>query len=170
MPHKREYMLNHKSPSINLGSIASDDISLSELVRNITGKLKESFDINRALLVVRQNDGEPFSAVSSWHDGDLLDGLKLSLPKNSSLFEDVAENRITYTETYSGSFSGNFFEKKLLLDESSKAFLLQPIRYKGQTVGILGFSSENPTAFTLFEEGLLNQITDELGEVIINKI
>lgn len=162
--------MTQKDITVNFGTIKSDDISLSELVRNITIRLKESFDINRALLVVRHSDIEPFSAVSSWHDGNLLDGLKLSLPKNSSLFEIVAENRITYTEIFSGFFSGNFFEKKLLLDNSSKAFLLQPIRYNRQTVGILGFSSENPTAFTLFEEGVLNQITAELGEVIINNI
>ena len=170
MSHKREYMMTQKDPSINFGSINSNEIRLPDLVKNIANRLRESFDINRALLVVRKNDTEPFSAVSSWHNGNLLDGLKLSLPKNTSLFENVADNRVTYSETYSGTFSGNFFEKKLLLDETSSSFLLQPIRYKGQTVGILGFSSENPTAFTMFEEGVLNKITDELGEVIINSI
>jgi transcriptional regulator with GAF, ATPase, and Fis domain len=163
-------MITQNDPSINFGLINSDDTSLPELINDIANRLKEFFDINRALLVVRQNDTKPFSAVSSWHNGNLLDGLKLSLPKNTSLFENVAENRVIYTETYSGTFSGNFFEKKLLLDETSSSFLLQPIRYKGQTVGILGFSSENPTAFTMFEEGVLDKITDELGEIIIKSI
>ncbi|MCK4371845.1 MAG: GAF domain-containing protein, partial [candidate division Zixibacteria bacterium] len=94
------------------------------------------------------------------------DGLRLNLPVDASLFEKVAEQGHIYTEDFCESFSGNFFERKLLLDDDSRSFVLQPLKSDGRVLGLLGYSSRKPMAFVTFEEGALDDICNRLGSII----
>ena len=151
---------------LNFHKIVNQAENLSEIFFALTRHLRQKFDINKGVLLLRREQPAQLAAVSTWNNGTGRDGLALSLPCKSSLFEQVARHGEVYTENYCDSFSGNFFERKLLLDDNSRSFVLQPLKSDGQVVGLLGYSSETPTAFTLFEEGTLNGIADKLGLII----
>ena len=140
--------------------------SLSEVFSALTKHLREKFNIDKGVLVLRQEQSAKLAAVSTWENGVCRDGLALGLPKETSLFEQVVRQGDVYTENFCGGFSGNFFERKLLLDEDSRSFVLQPLKSDGQVVGLLGFSSQTPTAFAMFEEGTLEPIAEEFASAI----
>jgi len=144
----------------------SDDTPLSEAFQTLTDCLHKVYNIDKGVLVLRHNEGRQLAAVSTWHRGSARDGLRLNLPVEASLFEKVAEQGHVYTEDFCDSFSGNFFERKLLLDDDSRSFVLQPLKCDGRVLGLLGYSSREPMAFVTFEEGALDGICDRLGSII----
>jgi transcriptional regulator with GAF, ATPase, and Fis domain len=157
---------NSDESSLNLSKLIRRGDSLSEIFFALTRHLHETFEINKGVLILRQEQPKKLAAVSTWKNGLGRDGLALSLPNDSSLFEQVAEQGEVYTEHFCGAFSGNFFERKLLLDDDSRSFVLQPLKSDGQVVGLLGYSSQSATAFAMFEEGAMDNIAEELGSVI----
>ena len=157
---------NSDNGGLNFDELVNRGDSLSEIFFALTSHLRETFEINKGVLILRQEQPRKLAAVSTWKNGLGRDGLALSLPCDSSLFEQVAEQGEVYTEHFCGAFSGNFFERKLLLDDNSRSFVLQPLKSDGHVVGLLGYSSESATAFTMFEEGTLDSIAEELGSVI----
>lgn len=142
------------------------DTSLAEAFQTLTDQLHKEYNIDKGVLVLRPDAGRQLAAVSVWYRGSLRDGLRLNLPVESSLFEKVAEQGHIYTEDFCESFSGNFFERKLLLDDDSRSFVLQPLKYEGRVLGLLGYSSREPMAFVTFEEGALEAISNRLGSII----
>ena len=140
--------------------------SLTEAFQTITNQLHKEYNIDKGVLILRPNAGRQLAAVSTWHLGIMRDGLKLNLPVEASLFEKVAEQGHVYTEDFCESFSGNFFERKLLLNDDSRSFVLQPLKFEGRVLGLLGYSSRMPMAFVTFEEGALDAICDRLGSII----
>jgi len=151
---------------LNFGELVSGISDLSEIFFELTRYLRREFEINKGVLILRQEQPRKLAAVSTWSNGLGRDGLAVNLPCDSSLFEQVARNGQVYTENFCEAFSGNFFERKLLLDENSRSFVLQPLKSNGQVVGLLGYSSEKPTAFTMLEEGMLDGVAEEFGSVI----
>ena len=145
---------------------AHQDTSLTKAFHDLTDKLHEEYNIDKGVLVLRPDAGRQLAAVSTWHRGALRDGLRLNLPVEASLFEKVAEQGHVYTEDFCESFSGNFFERKLLLDDDSRSFVLQPLKFEGRVLGLLGYSSRKPMAFVTFEEGALEVISNRLGSII----
>jgi hypothetical protein len=139
---------------------------LSRQFFELTHRLRKKFDISKGVLVLRQEQPPRLAAVSTWKHGQERDGLALNLPHDSSLFEKVAEQGQVYTENFCDAFAGNFFERKLLLDDSSRSFVLQPLKANGRVVGVLGYSSEEPTAFAVCEEGILEEETREFASLI----
>ena len=154
---KRAYFNEEKSTSFRFdldpAKIDRTQIRPSEIFGEFSRQLKEKYDINRSVLILINDEDKTLSAISTWHEGKIRDGLSINLPKESSLFDKVAENGILYTENFCGVFSGNFFERKLLLDDESQSFALQPLKHEGKVIGLVGFSSESPAAFSIFEEG-----------------
>jgi len=128
-------------------------INLAQAFSELTEELTRDFDISKGVLVLRMQDTHNLAAISTWKDGAMRDGLTVSLPSKSSLFEKVAEDGTVYTEDFCDAFSGNFFERKLLLDDDSRSFVVQPLKTDGKVVGLLAYSSDQPTAFAMFEEG-----------------
>ena len=128
-------------------------VNLAQAFSELTEELTRDFEISKGVLVVRMHDTDSLAAISTWKDGTMRDGLTVSLPANSSLFEKVAEGGSVYTEDFCDAFSGNFFERKLLLDSNSRSFVVQPLKAEGKVVGLLAYSSDQPTAFAMFEEG-----------------
>lgn len=145
---------------------AHRETPLAEAFHTLTDQLLKEYDIDKGVLVLRPDAGRQLAAVSTWHRGIMRDGLRLNLPIETSLFEKVAEQGHVYTEDFCESFSGNFFERKLLLDDDSRSFVLQPLKCEGRVLGLLGYSSRKPMAFVTFEEGALDAICKQLGSII----
>ena len=117
-------------------------------------------------MILRRPGSNKLAAVSTWHNGLVREGLSINLPDESSLFSKVAAEGRLFTDDFFGIFSGNFFERKLLLDDDSRSFVLQPLKSDGRVLGLLGYSSRKPMAFVTFEEGALDDICDRLGSII----
>ncbi len=146
-----------------------EDVGLSDMFSELTMHLMKTHDIDKGVLVLRNSDRGELSAVSTWNRGAHHDGLQLNLPIDASLFEKVAEGGCVYTEDFCQSFSGNFFERKLLLDDDSRSFVLQPLKSNGRVLGLLGYSSARPTAFATFEEGVADDLANRFGAMIESK-
>ena len=139
--------------------------SSSELFFVLTEFLKERYSINKSIFVIKESEST-LLAISTWNNGQRNEGLSLNLPHTQSLFEKVMEHGRIYTEFYSDSFSGNFFERKLLLDDDSKSFALHPLNCDGRIIGLIGFSSDNPSAFAMLEEGDSVEVLNRFAELI----
>ncbi|MFH2049873.1 MAG: GAF domain-containing protein [bacterium] len=138
---------------IGINTPEKGTIDITQSFSNLTDELNNEIEINKGVLVIRMQDTNELAAISTWNNGVLRDGLRVTLPGKSSLFEKVAEDGSVYTEDFCSSFSGNFFERKLLLDDNSRSFMVFPLKTEGKVVGILAYSSEEPIAFAVFEEG-----------------
>ena len=146
--------LNNEIESIlgvNTPEVSS--VNIIEAFSNLTNELNNDLEIDKGVLVIRMQDTHELAAISTWNNGTLRDGLMVTLPTNSSLFEKVAEDGSVYTEDFCSSFSGNFFERKLLLNDQSRSFMVLPLKSEGKVVGLLAYSSQKPIAFAVFEEG-----------------
>jgi len=166
---KRDYLANVGGLppiAIDTGRLSADGLDLSEIFFRVTRELRKKYNISKGVLVVRHDQAERLAAISTWNNGATRDGLAVNLPHDSSLFEKVAENGVVYTEDFCDSFSGNFFERKLLLDDASRSFVVQPLKLDGEVVGLLGYSSLEPTAFAMFEEGAMEDVATDLAGII----
>jgi hypothetical protein len=150
-------------------STLNGDTGPSDAFFELTNRLASRFNISKAVLLLRPHTEAPFAAVSTWKKGQIREGLSIKLPSESSLFEIVAGHGDVYTENFCNGFSGNFFERKLLLEDDSRSFVIQPLKHEGAVIGLLGFSSEEPTAFTMFEEGVVEPVFAEFAGIIREK-
>lgn len=166
---KRAYLqMERGTPHVpvDFEGLQSQGADLAQMFSRLTKELSRTYAINKGVLVVRRDDTQNLAAVSTWDNGNTRDGLTVNLPPDSSLFEKVAEHGQVYTEEFCDAFSGNFFERKLLLGDDSRSFVVQPLKNDGQVVGLIGYSSEEPTAFAMFDEGAVDQVAQEFASVI----
>ena len=143
-----------------------EGIDLSDIFIALTQELQERFDIDRGLLVVREPGSTRFIATSTFSDRKVRKNLSLRIPTTSSLFEKVAEKGVSFSEDFTNLFSGNSFEKKLLLNDDAQSYILLPLKHEGQVIGLLGYSSLTPLAFTIFESLNLDMLTESLAQCI----
>lgn len=170
MYNKRDYLNEEKELQFDFGSDIPEQTDISELFFELTRRLRGNFDIDKGVLLIRNFEDDSFSAVSTWQEDKVRYGLKIKLPTEPSLFQKIADNGRVYSEIFSGSFSGNFFEEKLLINDDSQSFVVQPLKSDGQIVGMIGYSSTEPTAFSMIEEGCLNEISQKLGRIIFRQL
>ena len=137
-----------------------------ETFLQFTKSLETEYDIRKGLLALRDTDHVRFLIVATFNQRKVRKNLSLKLPLTSSLFEKVAEHGRIHTESFTELFDGNSIERRLLLDDSSRSFMLRPLKHEGQVFALLGYSSENPDAFVMFEEGLLDPIIDRFAAAI----
>ncbi len=170
--HDNENIRGHRAKAScpHFDELVSSHRDLAEQFFELTHQLRKRYEISKGVLVLRQEQPRRLAAISTWKHGLERDGLTINLPDDSSLFEKVAEQGQVYTENFCESFVGNFFERKLLLDETSRSFVLQPLKSNGHVVGLLGYSSENPTAFAVFEEGVLEEEAQRFASVIVARM
>lgn len=157
------------SIQFDFGSSRGHEVTVGDVFSEFTRRLQEKYDINRGVLILCKPGSSKLAAVSTWHNGAVHDGLSINLPDESSLFAKVAEEGHLYTDDFYGVFSGNFFERKLLLDENSRSFALHPLKRDGRVIGLVGYSSEKPTAFSVFEEGVLQDAVDQMSALLAQK-
>ena len=151
---------------LNLAIDFGAETDLSEMFIALTRKLQERFNIDRGLLVIREAGSTRFMATSTFSDRKIRKNLSLRIPTPSSLFEKVAEQGETFSEDFCDLFSGNSFEKKLLMDDDAQSYILLPLKHEGQIVGLLGYSSQTPLAFTTLENTDLENLTSMLARRI----
>lgn len=151
---------------LNLELDFGPDADLSDMFIALTKMLQEWYEIDRGLLVVKEPNSTRFIATSTFSDKKVRKNLSLRIPAPSSLFEKVAEQGESFSEDFCYLFSGNSFEKKLLMDDNTQSYILLPLKDKGQIVGLLGYSSMAPLAFTVLESAELEVITKRLASCI----
>ena len=139
---------------------------LSEVFQALTSELQNFYEFNRAILLIREGDGTRFTAVSTWDKGRIRKNLTLVVPGESSLFEKIAESGHLFSEQFCGIFSGNPFERDLLITGETQSYAVQPLKNDGTVVGLIGFSSTEPSAFATFEEGALRVIAEQFARRI----
>ncbi|MEE8405474.1 MAG: hypothetical protein V3S17_08785 [candidate division Zixibacteria bacterium] len=152
----------------DINQVLEQESDPAEIFFEITNHLKDKYEIGKSVLILKQEDSS-LSAISTWANGQKRDGLSLSLPPAKSLFEKVIEDGNLYTESFSDSFSGNFFEQKLLLEPLTQSFALKPLKFEGEVIGLVGFSSQNPTAFAMLEEGDSDALLDRFASKLVKK-
>lgn len=143
-----------------------EQADLSEVFQAVTGELQNFYELNRAILLVRETNGTRFTAISTWDKGRIRKNLTLVVPGASSLFEKIAESGLLFAEEFCGIFSGNPFERDLLITDQTQSYAVQPLKFDGSVVGLVGFSSTEPNAFVTFEEGALRDIADQFARRI----
>ncbi len=153
-----------------LKSPKSESVVLSDVFAELTRTIRRRYAIVKGVLVLRQEETNHLAAISTWEKGSVRTGLALTLPIKSSLFERVAQNGQVYGNLSATSFEGNFFEQKLLLNPTSASFILQPLSVRGQVVGLIGYSSQKPEAFSDFLDGLFDGIAAQLAAIVDKKL
>ena len=131
-------------------------------------RLQDVLPIGRAFLAVRETTGTRLVATATFGERKVRKNLNLKIPAISSLFQKVSEGGVAFTDNCSHFFSGNNLERNLLLDRSSQAYALIPLKHEGTTIGMLGMSSENPSAFSLIDEGLLDGVVSQLAQRVVS--
>jgi len=118
-----------------------------EAFHEFTRVLEQGFAVRKGMLALREENQTRFLAIACWGARKGRRNLSLRLPVVSSLFERVAEDGRGYTDSFAELFDGNSIERRLLLDEDTQSFVLRPIKYEGQVVALLGYSSDCADAF-----------------------
>jgi hypothetical protein len=135
---------------------------------DIVKRLQDVLPIGRAFLAVRESSGTRLIATATFGAHKVRKNLNLKIPAISSLFQKVSDGGIAFTDNCSQFFSGNNLERNLLLDHSSRAYTLIPLKHEGHTVGMLGMSSERPEAFSIVDEGLLDGVVANLARRVVS--
>ena len=139
---------------------------VEEIFHDLIRRLRVRFPIDRAVLILGNRTQTEYHATAEFENGRCRKNLSIRLPGESSLIRQVAEGGCLYTESFCAFFSGNELEKKLLMDAKAQAFALVPLKSEGRVVGLIGFSSHDPHAFSLFEEGVLGNACEMLGRQV----
>jgi transcriptional regulator with GAF, ATPase, and Fis domain len=130
----------------------SSNADLAAEFAGLAGKLLRVFSVSRGMLAIRDEEEGALTITATWRAGGETRSVKLRLPRASSLFERVVQDGRMFSENYCGCFSGNSFERRILLDDDSRSYVLQPLKQEGSVIGVLGFSSENPDTFAVADD------------------
>lgn len=155
------------SSSSNLASrqnISAEHIS--DRFVEISNKLSEMISINRSVLILNQRETNQLAAVSTWEKGAVRDGLTITLPSESSLLQKVANEGVAHTIENPNDFSGNFFEKKLLLNNESKSLIIQPLIEDDEVIGLLSLSSVSGELNNKKSQLIIQEATRQLASLI----
>ena len=175
-----DYSESHRFPDEEPSEFAYDIDRLwpekaepAEIFIDLTRQLQRFFAIHKGVLIINENSSTRFTATATFNNGKTRRNLSLKLPGTSSLFKIVAENGQLYTENFSELFSGNSFERNLLLESDSQSFLIHPLKHDGAVVGLLGYSSTDPLAFATFEDCILEntarQFAARIGKSLVRQ-
>ena len=134
-----------------------------DIFRQFVSILEDDFDICKGMLAVKEGQEARFLAVATWNNGRIRKNLSLRLPSIDSLFARVIEHGQMYAQNFAELYDGSVIEKQLLINEDTRSFMLRPLKYEASVIGLLGFSSYNPDAFLLFEEGVFDNVMDRLA-------
>jgi transcriptional regulator with GAF, ATPase, and Fis domain len=151
---------------LDFTDLFSSPANPAELFPELITELRNHLSVSRAVLVIREKAASQYLAVATVNGGRARKNLTLRLPGQSSLFDQVANGGIAYSENFCGLFSGNSFERNLLIDADSQAFAVMPLKSDGQIVGVLGLSSDTPMAFATIDDGAMDRVSDQLAACI----
>ena len=136
----------------------------------LTKKLSKFFSISRASLIVHSKLDGKLKAIAMKGDKGAHEGLALTLPEQNSLLYNILESGVPYIENYPQQFPGNFIEEKILIDSDTRSLAVLPIKDNGTLGGLICFASPVPYAFTMLEDGLLDDLMEKFGPVLNKKL
>ena len=139
---------------------------INKLFFRLTKKLDKLYSITKAALIVHSDQDNKLKAIAMKGNNGTCEGLALTLPEDNSLLYKVFEDNYQYIQNYPDQFSGNFFEEKILIDRATQSLAVLPIIEKNSPKGLICFSSTIPNAFASFEDGALNDILENFGQVL----
>jgi hypothetical protein len=150
---------------------------LYELFVETARSIHRYIPLQRAILVVARDHYRDLIAVAGWsqsdRDGACTRTLSLVLPAENSLFAQVAAQRFGFSDDYFGIFSGNSIERRLLIDSQTRSYVIWPLRVEASLIGLVGFSSEFPGAFTEIDaidpERTLAPLTSEMAHLRVER-
>lgn len=151
---------------INLNRLASESADSAGLFASVTKTLTRYLNIHRGVLALARPGGTLLTAVSSFNRGQECRRLSLPIPGESSLFRQVAEHRILFTDEYFGLFGGSSIEHRLLIDEDTKSIAVMPLVAEGNCLGVVAYASAESHAFIGSEEDLLLPVCEQLAGIL----
>jgi len=169
MDNLESYHFQDEKPSefaYDIDNIWPEKSDPSEIFIGLTKQLQRYYAIHKGVLIIHEDKNTRFTATATFNNGKTRRNLSIKLPGKSSLFRIVAENGQLYTENFSDLFSGNSFERNLLLEADRQSYLIQPLKHDSTIVGLLGYSSTDPLAFATFEDKVLVKTARQFAERI----
>jgi hypothetical protein len=143
--------------------------NLRRLFFSFIKKLNRFCPVSKAILIVHSDSDEHLKVIAIKGEKSAHEGLTLTLPSDNSLLYSIFRSRVTYTAGNPFVFSGNFFERKLLLDGETKSLFVAPILLNGTAHGLVCLSSSNDGAFAEIDQGCLEQIIGKFSKVFRRK-
>ncbi len=141
-----------------------------ELFFSFIKKLGRMIPVSRAVLVVKSPRDGRLKVIALKGTRASREGLALSIPQSDSLLDRIFESRATYTAHDPFGFSGNFIERRILLDESTASLMISPLSANGDIFGLIGLASPEEYAFADHREEFLGRVIQKLapsvGELI----
>jgi len=145
---------------------------LHELFVETARSIHRYIPLQRAILVVARAHYRDLIAVAGWslsNRNGATRTLSLALPVEDSLFAQVAAQRFGFSDDYFGLFSGNSIERRLLIDDQTRSYVIWPLKVEASLIGLVGLSSEFPGAFTEIDaidpERTLAPLTSEMAHL-----
>ena len=146
----------------SIDSIIGKARNINRLFFSFIKKLNRFLPINRAALVIYSNRDKVLKVIALKGE-TAREGLALTLPAGNSLLGRVYNSRATYIADTPFFFSGNFFERKVLIGPGTKSVLVTPIITGGKAYGLICLSSTKEFAFENYDSSILDRIFRKLG-------
>jgi transcriptional regulator with GAF, ATPase, and Fis domain len=140
--------------------------NVNNLFFAIAKKLNRLFEITSAVLIVRSTHDSSLKVIAIKKEHYSREGLALTLPDHDSLLYRVLRKASLHIERKPDDFSGNFIERKLLLDGNARTLAICPIVSNNSVSGLLCLSSPSPSAFDLVEKGILDSTLSQFGSLM----
>ncbi len=137
---------------------------MTELFATYLEAIKEKLDFDKCVLIVRKNGN--LAAIATWDNNIFHEGLSISLPNDNSFFQNIVNSKKNYISNDCSTFEGNFFERKLLLNDNSQSCMIQLLDSDNEVVGLIGYSSSCKNAF---DNDSINYVLS-LGNEFIQKV
>ncbi len=154
----------------SLSSLFRNNKNIYDLFFSLTKKLNKFFSLSRSILVIRSMRDDDLKVIAMKGPQNSRIGLALTLPRQNSIIYQVLGGKEIYTENYPHEFSGNFIERKLLLDDNPGSIAICPIKNDGDVCGLICLTSPALYAFTLFRDGALDAVLERFGKSIEREI
>lgn len=143
----------------SIEALARKHKNIHQLFFAITKRLNKIFSISVAILVSHSNRDHSLKVIDIKKTGYSGEALSLILPDKNSLLYSVYRDETIFSESDPDKFNGNFLEKKLLLDQTTKSLVICPVRDNGQISGLLCLASAMPSAFNSDDAFFLEEIS-----------
>jgi len=146
-------------------SILGKAHNINKLFFSFLKKFNRYLPVNRAALVIHSGRDKTLKVIALKGE-TAREGLALTLPAENSLLHRVYNSRAVYIANQPFYFSGNFIERKILLNPETKAVMVAPLFDGGNIFGLICISSQREGAFEGCDQGILDKVFGKLGIAI----
>lgn len=143
-------------------SVVGRSQNINKLFFSFIKKFNRHLPISRAALILHSAKDDTLKMIALKAER-AREGLTLTLPKENSLLYRVFRTNAIYTADYPFYFSGNFFERKILIDLETKSVLITPILTGGNNFGLVCLTSPQESAFKEYDEYTMERVFGKLA-------